>query len=200
MARKFFKLPKRLRRPFSKPTWAVASVVLIIGTIGLSELLGVTHFLRKSPTPSTEVITAGTPVVAPKQSDSTQTDPEKTPTSNVSRAQGGAVDTGGSALPTSNSSQWVISQSGYITVKSPTANAKLTDGSVISGSAKVGEIHYRLIDNVVGVVAQGTLSVVNGNFSGILHFQPKGTGGRLDVFSTDSGGVEYNEVQINVSF
>jgi hypothetical protein len=125
---------------------------------------------------------------------------EKTPVSNTTQAGAGATDTQGSATPTTNANQWVTSKSGYITVKSPLADTKLTDGSVVAGSAKVDEVHYRLIDNIGGDLAKGTLSVVSGNFSGTLHFQPKGTGGRLDIFSTDSQGVEYNEVQLNVSF
>jgi hypothetical protein len=172
-------------------------------TLAVLEITNTTHFFHKANS-SKVVVTAGTPV-APKTSSSPAQSTPKTATGNSSnldatRNSGVAVDTKGSAPASTDSSQWTISSSGLITVKQPTANSRLQDGSSIVGSSKLDQVHYRLKDNKVGVIAQGTLDVVNGNFSGTLHFQPQGTGGQLDVFSTDSQGVEYNEVQIYVSF
>ena len=113
---------------------------------------------------------------------------------------GGATDTHGSSQSSPPSSQWTSSASGVITVKSPAPNATLKSGDTISGSSSASEINYRLSDDKVGVIAQGTLTVDSGNFSGILHFQTHGTSGRLDIFTTNAMGVEYNEVQINVGF
>jgi hypothetical protein len=168
------------------------------------EVTNTTHFFHKANS-SKVVVTAGTPVVAPKTSSSPSQASPKTATSNntsldAARNSGVAVDTKGSASVSTDSSQWTTSSSGLITVKQPTANSRLQDGSSIVGSSKLDQVKYRLKDNTVGVIAQGTLDVINGNFSGILHFQPQGTGGQLDIFSTDSRGVEYNEVQIYVSF
>lgn len=167
------------------------------------QLTNTTHFFSTGTPSNKKVVTVGRPVSPPKQVTTIQ--PPKGSTTNSSsvdaaRNSGGATDTGGTATVTTGSSQWTTSASGLITVKQPVANAKFQDGSVLSGSAKIGAISYRISDNTVGVVAEGTLSVANGNFSGNLHFSPRGTGGRLDVFSTDSKGIEYNEVQINVSF
>ncbi len=126
----------------------------------------------------------------------------KVPTNSNGTNQGTATDNrgqtpGGVSTP---SSQWVQSQSGNITVKQPTVNSVFNSGNVLSGSAKVGQVHYRLIDNNVGVISEGLLSVVNGDFSGTMHFTPISSTGRLDVFSTDPNGKEINEVQIAVSF
>lgn len=162
------------------------------------------HTVSTPKKPQTKaVVTVGKPVAPPPKSSSSsstsgQTDQQgqTAPNSNP----GGATDNSGSQIPSTPSTDWATSATGYITVKSPVANSTLKDGAVLAGSAKVSQVSWRLVDNTVGVTAQGQLSVVNGNFSGTLHFQPHGTGGRLDVFSVDAQGVEYNEVQINVSF
>lgn len=188
------KILKKLTRPlYLVPT--VATIIVIV-TIGAYLYIHGHHSPKR-------IVTAGTPVSLPNQDNSNSSQLTKTtPSSNNSgsRNSGGATDTNGSSAASTSSNQWIKSASGAITVKRPAADSKLQDGDVISGSANIGEVHYRLSDNKVGVVAQGTLSVVNGNFSGIIHFQSQGTGGRLDIFTTDSQEVEYNEVQINVSF
>jgi hypothetical protein len=61
-------------------------------------------------------------------------------------------------------------------------------------------VQYTLIDNNVGVISQGTIPVVNGNFSATIDFSPTATAGRLDVFTTDANGKEINEVQLQVNF
>ncbi len=195
------KQPTYFKRPLMTPVRSIVTTLIILGLILLGlELTNTTHILHNPPQ-TKYIVTAGTPVAAPKQKTGTTTrTADKTPVTNSSGGGNGVVDTQGSKHPDTDSSQWIVSQSGYITVKSPVANTKLSGGSEIIGSAKVAQVNYRLIDNNVGVLTQGTLSVLNGNFSGTLHFQPKGTGGRLDIFSTDAQGVEYNEVQINVAF
>lgn len=161
------------------------------------------YWVHRTPADK-KIVTAGTPVTSTSDNSGPVKDvPEKKSTSgnaDTNRNSGGAKDTKGTTKTTTDSSQWTVSASGNITVKSPVANQTIKNGSVLSGSAKVSQIHYRLSDNKVGVIAQGALDVVNGNFSGVLKFSSQGSGGRLDVFSTDSQGVEYNEVQINVGF
>lgn len=193
----------RSRKRFVTPLRVLIVLVVAALVIAGLELTNTTHLFHKSP--SKVVVTVGKPVVPPKKSSSSsstasQPAPPKSPTGNNLVQSGGAIDNKGSCTPTARSSQWVTSQSRLITVKSPVANTTLKDGDQVIGSAGVNLVDYRLIDNTVGVLAQGTLSVVNGNFCGTLHFQPKGTGGRLDIYSTNTQGVEYNEIQINVSF
>ncbi|MDB5161256.1 MAG: hypothetical protein JWO96_636 [Candidatus Saccharibacteria bacterium] len=171
---------------------AIILVLLVAGVL-------VEAWYKSTHSPK-RIVTVGTEVSAPKQAKAS-IPAEKTPVSNNSASTnaGGATDTHGSTPVSNDSSQWTSSASGAITVKSPAPNSTLKNNEVISGSAKVESIHYRLNDNQVGVIAQGVLDVVNGNFSGALRFTSHGTGARLDIFSTDEQGVEYNEVQINVS-
>jgi cytoskeletal protein RodZ len=188
-------------RPVKKLLLLLCGVIIVLGVPLLLEFTGVTHIFRKGIPATKIIVTAGKPAPAtqPKKSTGGTTQPEKSPTANTSINQGTAVDNHGTQDST-DSSQWITSKSGNIIVKQPAANAKITKGSILAGSAKVGQVQYRLIDNSVGVIAQGTLSVANGNYSGALQFQPYSAGGRLDVFSFDEGGAEINEIQIGVTF
>lgn len=173
--------------------------VYSLALIGLVAAVLLVYFYSYRPNHSPKkIVTAGIPVKASSQT-SASVDINKAPnTSNsLSSNAGGATDTHG-VTPSTNSSQWTSSASGIVTVKSPAPSSTLQNGDTLSGSSSASEINYRLSDNKVGVIAQGTLSVFKGNFSGVLHFTPHGTGGRLDVFTTDDMGVEYNEVQINL--
>lgn len=127
----------------------------------------------------------------------------KTPSvSTNNNNNGSAVDTHGQSVPTTASNKWTVSQSGLITVKQPTSGSSLKSGEAIIGSAGggIGQVEYRLLDNQIGVISQGYISVVNGNFSATISFQPHSSSGRLDVFNTDPGGREINEVQVPVNF
>lgn len=189
-------MPRKLSKSRSKSLHlALAGLLLLILAVGFGLWYRADHSSRK-------IVTVGTPASQPSKATPGQTSiAEKTPsTSNGTANNGGGTDTHGTAVPTTSSNQWTTSASGIITVKSPAPNSKLQDGDVLAGSAKTDQVHYRLSDNKVGMLAQGTLEVSNGNFSGTLHFTPHGTGGRIDIFTTDDQGVEYNEVQINVSF
>ena len=129
---------------------------------------------------------------------------DKTPTSNNGVAKGGAIDENGHA-PTSgvstDPSQWATSASRLITVKTPLSNTKIQSGSIVSGSTSIADqVQYRLIDNKVGVISEGTVKVVNGNFAASINFTTTGSNGRLDVFNTDTVGKELNEVQLQVNF
>ncbi len=113
-----------------------------------------------------------------------------------------STDQNGSSPTTtsSNSNNWLVSQSGLITVKLPTSNSNFNNGDSLYGSASssLSSIQYTLIDNQVGVISQGTLKSVNGSFSGIIHFSKSGTTGRLDVYSTDNSGKEFNLVEVPI--
>jgi hypothetical protein len=192
------KISAKILKKLARPLYLVPLLLIFAIIVGS----GTYFYIHYHHSPK-RIVTVGTPVTLPNQDSSKSSQlTKKTPSIDNSGSgnSGGAADTNGNSAASTSSNQWIKSASGAITVKQPVSNSKLQYGDVISGSANIGEVHYRLSDNKVGVVAQGTLSVVNGNFSGIIHFQPQGTGGRLDIFSTDSQEIEYNEVQINVSF
>lgn len=113
--------------------------------------------------------------------------------------KGGAVDTGGTGVP--NTTSGISSASGLITVGKPLKDALLENGSVIGGTAKdLKQVQYRLIDNQVGVIAEGSLRVVNGAFSGTLQFDPHSASGRLDIFTYTNLSEEENNIEIPVNF
>lgn len=114
--------------------------------------------------------------------------------------QGTSKDQNGNIPSTPNPTTWQQSASGLITLKQPSANSTLQSGFELSGSASVSKVQYRLIDNEVGVISQGFISIVNGSFGATISFQPHASSGRLDVFSTNDSGAETNEVQIPVKF
>ena len=176
-------------------------VIVAALVIFVLEITDTIHIFHKS-VPATQVIVqVGKPTSVPKSDVSNSSPPAvKTPTPNSGTIISGGTDTNGTVSSSTDPSKWIVSDSGNITVKQPLANAQLQSGAALSGSAKVSMINFRLIDSSVGVISEGTLNVVNGNFSGTLSFTPHSSSGRLDVFSTDSQGVELNEVQISVSF
>ena len=188
-------------RFFRFPLILIVMLVLAGLTFGGLELTHTIHVFDKTPQ-TTKIVTVGKPVAPPAQTTTTPTtsQPSQSSSSTANSQPSGATDNNGSTVPSTPSNDWATSATGYITVKSPLANSTIQTGAVLAGSAEVDQISYTLIDNVVGVISQGQLNVVNGNFSGTMNFQPHGTGGRLDVYSTNAQGVEYNEVQINVSF
>jgi cell division protein FtsI/penicillin-binding protein 2 len=112
--------------------------------------------------------------------------------------QGGAIDNNGKATTDSQKDQWNISDSGAITLKTPASSATLQNGNEISGSATIDAIHYRLVDNAAGVIAQGSLNVVNDNYSGNLQFTSRGSNGTLVIYSFDNQGREINRIAIPV--
>lgn len=168
------------------------------------ELTNTTHIFHKNTPAANVVVTVGTPVKTPstKNPASTESQPNKILSSNSSVQNSGATDNHGASSSITDPQQWVVSKSGNITVKQPTANATVKTSSVVSGSAKVSEVQYRLIDDSKGVLATGPISVVNGNFSATLNFTHSASSGRLDIFSYDpnNAGVEINEIQIAVKF
>lgn len=112
--------------------------------------------------------------------------------------QGSATDNKGDKS-IAQSGAGVSSASGIVTVVSPAQNGTLASGDTVRGTATgVPQVQYRVIDNDVGVVAQGTLSVVNGTFSGTLQFRAHATMGRLDVYTLNNQGQETNEVQMPI--
>jgi len=175
----------------------IAVLIVIVLLAG-----GAVYWRLRVYKPASEVITVAGQPSPSAQPDTSANSPtlKKQPASNTGRSIGGGTDTKGRATASTSPSQWITAKSGDITVKQPPANAALQSGDVLSGTAKVGTVNFRLTDNSVGVISEGTLQVVSGKFSGKLGFTAHSSSGRLDVFSTNSQGVELNEIQIAVSF
>ncbi|HSX30423.1 MAG TPA: hypothetical protein VLE99_00715 [Candidatus Saccharimonadales bacterium] len=112
--------------------------------------------------------------------------------------QGGATDNHGDSS-TNSGATGTASSSGVVTVTSPASDALLSSGDTLRGTATgQSKVQYRLIDDTVGVIAQGSLDVVDGRYSGTLQFTAHAKTGRLDVFTYDSQFQETNEVQLPV--
>lgn len=168
-----------------------ALVVLVL------ELTNTTHIFHKSP-----VVRAPSKPISQLPHQAPANNGVKTPVQNTEVNSGSETDKNGqavSSVPT-DPSQWSTSASGKITLKLPANNGSFKSGSTITGSAAASPVQYRLVDDQAGVISQGSINVVNGNFTATITFTPYAKTGRLDVFNTDSSGRELNEVQVTVNF
>jgi len=192
---------KKTRSRLKDPKTLLAVLVVAVAVVAGLELTNTTHIFHKQ-TPVTRITPSTIKSSLPPTSTTAPADKQPTSGSTTSTGQGTDVDNKGKVTtpPTTNSRLWTASQSGVITVKQPTAQTTFKSGDTVSGSASVPQVQYRLIDDQTGILTEGSLSVVNGNFSGTLQFQPVATTGRLDVFTVNAAGVESNEVEISVNF
>lgn len=142
---------------------------------------------------------AQTTSTAPTAQDNFTDGDDRQPAS-TSRNEGVVADTGGNIQSTPTQNQWTSSKDGNITVYSPAKDSKVISGDSVSGASKLTSISFRLIDDVKGVIAQGSLSVVDGKFSGKFNFSTTGTNGRLDIFSVSDDGVESSNIELPVRF
>jgi hypothetical protein len=195
-------MPKRsksssAKRSVSRKLWFYpALVAILLAAIGLLAWYWHNHNSTVKIANTSGSNTSVTPAPPTKNAKRNSSSPSSTVN------QGGAIDKNGQkpSSVSDNSSQWTSSASGLITLKSPIESSVLKNGDAIYGSASSGPVQFRLIDSSVGVIAQGTLNVVDGSFSGTASFKPYGSSGRLDVFNTDSSGKEVNELQVQVNF
>jgi len=134
------------------------------------------------------------------QSDYTGGSPKGQSTPTTQSPEATVTDNNGVVSSTPPSSQWTTSPNGVITVYSPAQNSVLKSGDTLSGASSASRIYFRLIDNVSGVIAQGSISVVNGKFSGKFNFSTTATQGRVDVFEQNANGVESSNVSVSVRF
>ena len=114
--------------------------------------------------------------------------------------EGTLADNNGSVSTIPPESQWTTSKDKATVVYFPGINNTLKNGSLVTGRTTNSSISFRLIDNVQGIIAQGNIKVVNGLYSGTLNFTTKGKIGRLDIFSTNSDGVEKSNIEIEVRY
>lgn len=96
----------------------------------------------------------------------------------------------------------IISDSGVISVYSPQKNTALRKDSVISGTATVDEVRYRIIDSERGVITTGALEVNDGTFSATIgELTHAGNEGEIRIFSLNPETQnEENHVNIPVRF
>ena len=176
-------------------------VVIVVAALVLMilELTGVTHLFNNEPKIQKDPSTLTKITQLPKQP--AANDGEKKITSSSNGNQGTGTDNNGvTGAISASPDQWTSSQSGVVTVKSPISGSTIKSGVSLIGSSTSGEVQFRLIDDRVGVISQGSVSVVNKNFSALINFKSNGSSGRLDVFTVDSYGREFNEVQLEVKF
>lgn len=125
------------------------------------------------------------------------------PTANTSTPSSGATNAPTSNTPASlpSRSLWTTSASGNITLQQPYANETIQSGDHLSGLANVSNIQFILTDNTVGLIEEGNLNVVNGEFSGTLSFTPHSSSGKLEVYYPNpSNGAEEDIINIDVNF
>lgn len=171
-------------------------VVVIVVVIAASVLFYLWRdrkiFVKTTPTSATTIKHVVGPAI--------QAAPHSPSTDNSSN-QGGVTSTASPSETIPPSSEWTSSSNGDITLQLPSANSTIQSGSDIAGLANVPNVGFILTDNSVGLIAQGTLSVVNGKFSGTLQFTPHSSSGTLQIYypNPQTGGEE-DIVNISVNF
>lgn len=121
------------------------------------------------------------------------------------REPGSSAERNGGVTPDDNTdfeapSDPQTSDSGNISVYGPQPDRLFQSGDRLYGTANVDTVWYRLIDDRIGMVTQGSLPVQDGRFSGTFNFDTDGTNGRLDIYSLDSDGRETDSVEVDVRF
>lgn len=185
-----------MRKPAKKRSRYLTKKTLLTGLV-LLVIVGLTvHWLpnRSSTISNHNPVQGTTSVTTPHQ-----TAPS---VNNGTTGQGGVIDqngqTSGSLPP---SSDWTSSSSGNITLQQPTARQTIESGDTLGGLATVDTVQFILKDDSVGVIAQGSLSVVDGKFSGTLKFTPHAHTGQLEVFHPDpTTGAEKDIINIDVKY
>ena len=186
------------RKNNKKVIYPLLILVVLVGIFFVLRQMNAFHlFSQPASTVSTSDKSAHTTSTLPTaQSDYTGGSPRSTQTTDI--APGTVADNQGQVSTTPPSTQWSTSPNGAITVYSPVQNSVLHSGDTLSGAATGDRVSFRLIDNVSGVISQGSLSVVNGKFSGTFNFSTKATEGRVDVFNQAADGTESNNVSVQV--
>lgn len=183
---------------------------LLIVLIALVVMLAVLFILEKqnvidifkANTPSTSDQDAQTTSEAPSAQSDFSDGGVREPAAPTSNSAGSSVitDNNGNVSPSTVTSNPQTSRSGEISVYSPQPNTVLQKGQEVSGASSLSSISYRIIDDISGVIATGTLQVVNGRFSGSIGFDTNATQGRIDIYATRADGVEFSNIEIPVRF
>lgn len=178
--------------------------------VGLVFVFSVWFFVfANSETTSNSESTQGPIAVTTSELESAQNDfiavnegdDEKTPSTVVHSGGATVVDNNGIFTNESTGqSTWSTSSTGEITVYTPTQDSRFVSGSVIEGRTVLDEVNFRIIDDNTGVISQGVITAVDGRFSGTASFSTSGQNGRIDVFGIQSDGVEFSNVEIDISY
>lgn len=181
----------------SKKKWIV--IVIIILLFILATLF---YFNRIHSNPTNNIMdnvtTTSTSPTA--QSDFTGGNDRSIGTSSREQTDAIVEDKQGQIITVPSPSNWTVSKTTEITVYEPSPNTLLSSGSVITGKATINPVYFRLIDNKSGVISEGSIAVVNGNFSGIITHNSTATEGRLDIFGATEAMVEFSNIEIPVRF
>ena len=178
----------------------VVTLVGLLGIVGALEKLHVINLYERKPAPaaSNENEAKTTSTAASAQEDFTGGTDKQPSTANTS--EGTVKDNNGSVGTVPSASTWTVSSDKAITVYSPAKSGLVSTGFTFSGASTHQTVEFRLIDDVSGVIAQGSVKVSGGKYSGTFSFTSKGTAGRLDVYSANEDGVESSSVSVPVRY
>ena len=172
---------------------------LLVILVLIAVLIGVLVYFKDSKTVTYQTSSNSTVRSTPSK----PTPHQPSNNANTLPPSGSVTDNKG-VIPKSSqtpSNKWTTSSDGNILLEYPYNGMALSKGQNISGTAKVKTVSFLLKDNSVGVIDQGTMTVVNGKFSGTLNFTPHSNGGELEVYTTNpNNGAEESVIDINVSF
>jgi hypothetical protein len=127
---------------------------------------------------------------------------EREPGNSLNEGAGSASisDSRGAEANQEDNQTTLSSDSGKITLSSPYDSSVLANGSIINGVSSLARVNYRIIDDVSGVIATGSLEVVDGKFSGRIQFETSANKGRLDIFGLNDDLTEHSNIEVSVSF
>lgn len=128
---------------------------------------------------------------------------QQSDSSKSSTSSGGVVDNNptGQSSSTTPPATPPQASSAAITLTTPTENALVTNGTILSGMASVSTIQYRFKDADGLDVARGALNVVNSKYSGsVAGLNARTNTGTLEVYNYNANGAEENWVKINVRY
>jgi hypothetical protein len=175
------------------------TVIAVIALLAIASVFA--YKWNHKDTADIKPVVKGTPSTSASAPTPTSTPAPSTTATNPT-GQGGAVDNNGKTTDTiPPSSEWTSSTSGDITLQQPTNNSTISSGDTISGLANTSTVSFILKDTSAGVIAQGSLNVVNGKFSGTLQFTPHSSTGSLEVYYPNpDNGAEEDVINITVNY
>lgn len=168
--------------------YAKKKLIIIAAVLVLSSLAVGVYLYTQSDDKSVSIVSD------PNFNDGT----DRTPGQSVERSGGVVADE--TPDPNVPENEPVVSTSGSISVYDPVPNQVLKSGDRLYGTATVDTVWYRLIDDKIGMITQGSMPVKDGRFSGVFTFTSDGADGRLDIFYMTDDGREADNIEIKVKF
>jgi len=185
-----------------KFTIALGALILCTLIFATFELTGTTHFFRNSSGlgKDTDLTAKTTSTARSAQADFSDGDPNKEPGNSLNENRGSAVVEDSESANVKATSNPITSNTGEITVYSPSKNSLVMDNTVLSGKSTLPKVEYRITDSISGVIVTGSLVVKDGKFSGKISINTSATDGRIDIFATRADLSEYSSVEIPIRF